>query len=126
MTRFWRVSIGAAASVVLVASVATGQAAATPAPAATDSAANPISRWLGRGPGGAMLRQNADGSYMNPWSVNWVDNTGKQRTDPLDINCKCFDPEKTVVLNSAAWQAVEILRGLALMWMKRISVTTKK
>jgi predicted acylesterase/phospholipase RssA len=53
-----------------------------------------------------MLKQNADGSYVNPWSVNWVDNSGKQRTDPLDINCKCFDPEKTVVLNPAAWQAV--------------------
>jgi hypothetical protein len=69
-------------------------------------AANPISRWLGRGPGGAMLRQNADGSYMSPWAVNWTDNDGKVHPEPLDINCGCFDPEKTIVLNPAAWQAV--------------------
>jgi hypothetical protein len=69
-------------------------------------AANPISRWLQRGPGGAQLKRNPDGSYMNPWSVNWVDNKGRQRTDPIDINCHCFDPEKTIVLNPAAWEAV--------------------
>ncbi len=63
-------------------------------PTGTDNA--PISHWLGgRGPGGAQLKQNADGSYMNPWSVNWADNDGNKRTDPLDINCKCFDPNKT-------------------------------
>ena len=66
----------------------------------------PISQWLGRGPGGAQLKQNADGSYMNPWSVDWTDNTGTHRTDPLDINCKCFDPEKTIVLNPNAWTTV--------------------
>jgi hypothetical protein len=68
--------------------------------------ANPISRWLGRGPGGAQLKQNSDGSYMNPWSVDWTDLSGTHRTDPLDINCHCFDPEKTIVFNPAAWQAV--------------------
>jgi hypothetical protein len=68
-------------------------------------AANPISRWLGRGPGGAQLKQ-VDGKYMNPWSVDWVDLKGNRRTDPLDINCKCFDPEKTIVLNPNAWEAV--------------------
>ena len=69
-------------------------------------AANPISRWLGRGPGGANLKQNADGSYMSPWSVDWVDNSGTRRTDPLNINCHCFDPEKTLVLNPNAWDVV--------------------
>ena len=75
--------------------------------------ANPISRWLGRGPGagtcagcGANLKKNADGSYMSPWSTDWVDNSGTHRTDPLDINCHCFDPEKTIVLNPNAWEAV--------------------
>ena len=69
-------------------------------------AQNGINRWLGRGPGGAMLRQNADGSYMSPWAVNWKDNSGTVHAEPLDINCKCFDPEKTIALNPAAWQAV--------------------
>jgi hypothetical protein len=43
---------------------------------------------------------------MNPWSVNWVDNDGKQRTDPIDINCHCFDPTKNAVLNPAAWENI--------------------
>lgn len=68
--------------------------------------ANLVSRWLGRGPGSAQLKRNSDGSYISPWSVNWTDKTGKLRTDPLDINCACFDPEKTIVLNPAAWEAV--------------------
>jgi hypothetical protein len=63
----------------------------------------PINQFLGYGPGSAQLRTNPDGSYMNPWSINWVDNDGKQRTDPIDINCRCFDPTKTVLLNPAAW-----------------------
>jgi hypothetical protein len=66
----------------------------------------PISQFLGRGPGGAQLRKNADGSYMNPWSVNWIDNDGKQRTDPIDINCHCFDPTKNAVFNPAAWENI--------------------
>ncbi|MEO5926625.1 MAG: TonB-dependent receptor [Bryobacteraceae bacterium] len=66
----------------------------------------PISQFLGYGPGSAQLKTNADGSFMSPWSVNWVDNDGKQRTDPIDINCHCFDPTKTVVLNPAAWTNV--------------------
>ncbi|MEO5923928.1 MAG: TonB-dependent receptor [Bryobacteraceae bacterium] len=74
----------------------------------SNSAANPISRWLGfnRGLGSAQLKQNADGSYMSPWSVNWTDNSGKKRTDPLDINCNCFDPRTTQVLNPNAWSNV--------------------
>ncbi|MEO8096907.1 MAG: TonB-dependent receptor [Acidobacteriota bacterium] len=63
----------------------------------------PISRWLGRGPGSSQLKQNADGSYMNPWAVNWKDLDGNVHAEPLDINCHCFDPEKTLVLNPNAW-----------------------
>ena len=68
---------------------------------------NAISRWLGRGPGvGGQLKKNADGSYMNPWSVDWTDLSGNHHTDPLDINCHCFDPNKTVVINPAAWDII--------------------
>jgi len=67
---------------------------------------NAISRWLGRGPGSAQLKKNQDGSYMNPWSVDWTDLNGQHHTDPLDINCKCFDPNKTVVINPNAWQTI--------------------
>jgi phage FluMu protein gp41 len=67
----------------------------------------PISNYLGRGPGGnngaAQIRTNPDGSPMNPWSVNWTDYDGVKHTDPLDVNCHCFDPTKTQVLNPAAW-----------------------
>ena len=65
-----------------------------------------LNNFLGRGPGSAQLKRDADGNYMNPWSVNWVDNDGKQRTDPLDINCHCFDPTKTQVLNPLAWENI--------------------
>ena len=69
----------------------------------TSNGTLPISQFLGRGPGGAQLKQNADGSYMSPWSVDWVDYSGTQRTDPIDINCHCFDPTKNQVLNPNAW-----------------------
>jgi hypothetical protein len=72
----------------------------------TSNGALPISQFLGRGPGGAQLKRNADGSYMSPWSVNWVDNDGKQRTDPIDINCHCFDPTKNQALNPLAWENI--------------------
>lgn len=73
--------------------------------------ANAISRWLGRGTGSAafntsQLKRNADGSLMNPWSVDWIDNSGTHRTDPLDINCHCFNPAKTVAINPDAWQVI--------------------
>ncbi len=67
----------------------------------------PISNWLGRGPGGgngaAQIKLDANGQPMNPWSVNWVDYDGVRHTDPLNVNCRCFDPTKTQVLNPAAW-----------------------
>jgi hypothetical protein len=43
---------------------------------------------------------------MNPWSVNWTDLNGNRRTDALDIDCHCFDPEKTQVLNPLVWENV--------------------
>ncbi len=72
----------------------------------TSNGTVPISLFLGRGPGGAQLKKDADGSYMNPWSVNWVDYDGKVHTDPIDINCHCFDPTKNQVLNPAAWENI--------------------
>ena len=72
----------------------------------TSNGTLPISQFLGRGPGGAQLKRNADGTYMSPWSVNWVDNSGQQRTDPIDINCHCFDPTKNQVLNPLAWENI--------------------
>ncbi|MCU1339042.1 MAG: hypothetical protein JWO19_4623 [Bryobacterales bacterium] len=72
----------------------------------TSGSTNAISRWLGRGPGSAQLKKNADGSYMSPWSVDWTDLNGNHHTDPLDINCHCFDPNKTIVLNPDAWQTI--------------------
>ena len=58
----------------------------------------PISQWLGRGPGGAQL---IEGQPL--YSTNWTDYDGVVHTDELDINCHCFDPTKTVVLNPLAW-----------------------
>ncbi len=66
----------------------------------------PISDWLGRGPGGAQLKIGADGKPMNPYAVNWTDLDGKVHSEPLDPNCHCYDPTRTVVLNPAAWTAV--------------------
>lgn len=63
--------------------------------------AQPISQWLGRGPGPA---QYVEGQPL--YTTNWVDYDGNQRTDELDVNCHCFDPTKTVVLNPAAWSNI--------------------
>jgi hypothetical protein len=67
----------------------------------TSSGTVPISNFLGYGPGPAQLIPG-----MNPWSVNWTDLNGVHHTDPLDINCHCFDVTKTQVLNPAAWTNV--------------------
>jgi hypothetical protein len=75
-------------------------------PRPTSAGSLPISQFLGRGPGGAQLKKNADGSYMSPWSIDWTDYSGQHHTDPLDINCHCFDPTTTDVFNSAAWENV--------------------
>jgi len=63
--------------------------------------ANPISKWLGRGPGPA---QYVAGQSL--WSTNWTDYSGTVHTDPIDLNCHCFDPTKNIVLNPAAWSNV--------------------
>jgi hypothetical protein len=66
----------------------------------------PISNFLGRGPGPAQLKIGADGKPMSPWAVNWVDYDGNVHPEPIDINCRCFDPTKTIVLNPNAWENV--------------------
>jgi len=63
----------------------------------------PLSNFLGRGPGSAQLKIGADGQPMNPWSIDWTDYSGVHHTDPLDVNCHCYDPTKTIVLNPNAW-----------------------
>ncbi|MEP7355432.1 MAG: hypothetical protein ABI824_19550, partial [Acidobacteriota bacterium] len=70
------------------------------------SSTTPISQFLGRGPGSAQLKNDANGNPMNPWSVDWTDYSGTHHTDPIDINCHCFDPTKTVVLNPAVWENI--------------------
>ncbi len=67
----------------------------------TSSGSVPISNFLGYGPGPAQLIPG-----MSPWSVDWTDYNGVHHTDPLNINCHCFDPTKTVVLNPAAFTNV--------------------
>ena len=37
------------------------------------------------------------------FATNWVDNDGQVRSEPIDLNCHCFDPRKEFVLNRAAW-----------------------
>ena len=80
------------------------------APALARPASNgtlPISNFLGRGPGSAQLNIDpATGQSMNPWSVDWTDYSGTHHTDPIDINCHCYDPTKTIVLNPAAWSNI--------------------
>ncbi len=67
----------------------------------TSSGASPISNFLGYGPGPAQLIPG-----MSPWSVNWTDLSGQHHTDPLNINCHCFDVTTTQVLNPAAFTNV--------------------
>ncbi len=67
----------------------------------TSSGASPLSNFLGYGPGPAQLIPG-----MSPWSVDWYDNSGTHHTDPLNINCHCFDVTKTQVLNPAAFTNV--------------------
>jgi len=67
----------------------------------TSSGTVPISNFLGYGPGPAQLIPG-----MSPWSVDWTDYSGTHHTDPLDINCHCFDPTKTQVLNPLAFTNV--------------------
>jgi hypothetical protein len=67
----------------------------------TSAGAAPISNFTGYGPGPAQLIPG-----VSPWSVDWTDKSGTHHTDPLDINCHCFDVTKTQVLNPAAFTNV--------------------
>jgi Carboxypeptidase regulatory-like domain/TonB dependent receptor len=67
----------------------------------TSSGTVPISDFLGYGPGPAQLIPG-----MSPWSQNWTDYNGVHHTTPLNINCHCFNPTTTDVLNPAAFQNV--------------------
>jgi hypothetical protein len=63
--------------------------------------ATSMDKFLGRGPGPAQL---VPGQPI--YSVDWTDRSGQHHTDELDINCHCFDPTKTIVLNPKAWANV--------------------
>jgi hypothetical protein len=63
--------------------------------------ANPISQWLGYGPGPAQVVPG-----VSLLSTNWTDLNGVTHTTPIDLNCHCYDPRTTVVLNPAAWSAI--------------------
>jgi hypothetical protein len=66
-----------------------------------------VSDWLGYGGGSMQLKIDPKtGQPMNPWSVDWYDYSGVHHTEPLDVNCRCFDPTKTVALNPDAWASV--------------------
>jgi hypothetical protein len=67
----------------------------------TSSGTAPITDFLGYGPGPAQLIPG-----MSPWSVNWTDYSGTVHTTPLNINCHCFNPATTQVLNPAAFTNV--------------------
>jgi hypothetical protein len=67
----------------------------------SSTSGNPISNYLGRGPGPAQLVTDpATGQPMSPWAVNWTDYNGVVHPEPLDINCKCFDPTNMLVKQS--------------------------
>ena len=61
----------------------------------------PISQWLGYGPGPAQM---VPGQSL--FATSWTDNNGVVHNTPIDINCHCFNPQTTVVLNPNAWTAV--------------------
>jgi hypothetical protein len=73
----------------------------------SSGAVRPITNLFPGGGGiGAQLKKDADGNYLNPWNKNWVDYDGVRHTEPLDINCHCFDPERTPLLDPTVWEAV--------------------
>jgi hypothetical protein len=67
----------------------------------TNNTTIPISQFLGRSPGSAQL---IAGQPL--YSTDWTDLDGKHHTDELDINCHCYDPTKTIVLNPKAWENI--------------------
>jgi hypothetical protein len=54
----------------------------------------------------ANQARDANGNLISPWAVNWTDLEGKVHPEPIDVNCKCFNPQFTQVLNPAAWTSV--------------------
>jgi hypothetical protein len=72
----------------------------------SSSGTDPISNYLGRGTVCANQAVDANGKPISPWSVDWYDLNGNHHTDPLDINCKCFNPQTTQIFNPAAWTSV--------------------
>jgi hypothetical protein len=67
---------------------------------------DPISDWLGYGPGPAQLRPGNDPATnqpWSPWSESWTDLNGVHHTDLININCHCYNPTTTNVLNPDAW-----------------------
>ncbi len=62
---------------------------------------NPVSKWLGYGPGPAQI---VPGQSL--FATTWTDNNGVMHNTPLDLNCHCFDPRTTVVLNPNAFTAI--------------------
>jgi hypothetical protein len=48
------------------------------------------------------LAERVPGGFL--YSINWTDLNGVHHTDPLNINCHCYDPSTTQVLNPAAWR----------------------
>ena len=70
------------------------------------SGTDPISNYLNRGTLCANQAVDSSGKPISPWSVDWFDLQGNHHTDPIDINCKCFNPQTTQVLNPAAWTSV--------------------
>jgi hypothetical protein len=69
----------------------------------SSSGSDPITNYLNRGTICADQARDASGNVISPWAVNWIDLEGKVHPEPLDINCKCFNPQTTQVLNPAAW-----------------------
>jgi hypothetical protein len=72
----------------------------------SSSGTDPITNYLNRGTLVANRAKDANGNYISPWAVNWTDLDGKVHPEPIDINCKCFNPQYTQVLNPAAWTSV--------------------
>ena len=52
------------------------------------------------------MKVGPDGQPMNPFAVNWTDYDGNVHPEPIDINCHCYDPTKTIVLNKDAWENI--------------------
>jgi len=69
----------------------------------SSSGSDPITNYLIRGTICADRARDASGNLISPWAVNWLDLDGKVHPEPLDINCRCFNPQTTQVFNPAAW-----------------------